>query len=290
MRQLGMSLVELMVAIALSTFLALIATTYYVAVVDASRTLTENARSREQLDTVASFLVQEVRRAGYRGSPSSLASYLASTGNSDGTPSEGTFPAVDISTAGCILGSVAKTHSCAGSDHLSFAQCDNGSGGLASGTSVDLHYRFGVRLTSGVVEAVSVVHPSQYDAVGASAPSDSACGATGGTSAWQALSDIDDIYIDTLTFTKHAETIYDGDTGCELGVGSDCLSNTYADCGDSISCRIERIYKIELCGYQGSSDSQCVPSFSGSQPEGQISLRMFASPRNDVLISKDYSS
>ncbi len=123
----------------------------------------------------------------------------------------------------------ARDYTCASGDESNFTECAAGAGAATS-----LHYRSGLRLSSGVIEAVSVIHPNQY--IG-SAPVDSSCTATGGTSAWAPLSETAELYFDRFTITEQASTIYDGDTACVLGtVGTDYESNVYADCGDSISC------------------------------------------------------
>lgn len=287
MRELGLSLVELMVAIAIGSFIALAGTTYFATSFGAGLSLQQSVRAQEQFSGLVGAVRTELRRAGYRGDPSQLATYLETTEGSSGIPGdEGTFPAVDIGTAGCALVSYAREHSCSTGDNANFSVCRDTDGSLLSGTNTVLHYRVGFRLQTGVVEAVSVIHPSQYDVAGAAAPEASDCSATGGTSAWQPITQVSDFYIDRLVFSKPGETYYDSDAGCEFSVGG-CETNTNA-CGDSVSCRIERLYKVEICGYPDATDNQCVPAADGSQPDGQLYLEFFVSPRNNVLISRDY--
>ena len=282
MRQLGLSLVELMVAIAIASFIALAATSYYAAMFSASNAVRNTASAQAHFNAVANTLVAEIRRSGYRGSPTEVAAYVATTGNSSGTPALGNYPAVETAT-GCALVAYARDYTCASGDDSNFTEC---AGGV--GTATSLHYRSGLRLSSGVIEAVSVVHPNQY--IG-SAPVESSCTATGGTSAWAPLSETTELYFDRFTITEQASTIYDGDTACVLGTaGTDCESNVYADCGDSISCRIKRVYKVEVCAYPTNTDDLCDPNYGGSVPSGQLYNEFFVTPRNDVLISKDYSS
>ena len=282
MRQLGLSLVELMVAIAIASFIALAATSYYAAMFSASNAVRNTASAQADFNAVTNTLVAEIRRSGYRGSPTEVAAYVATTGNSSGAPTLGSYPAVEIAT-GCALVAYARDYTCASGDDTNFTECAAG-----VGTATSLHYRSGLRLTSGVIEAVSVIHPNQY--IG-SAPVDSSCTATGGTSAWAPLSETTELYFDRFTITEQASTIYDGDTACVLGtVGTDCAANVYADCGDSISCRIKRVYKLEVCAYPTNTDALCDPNCGGSVPSGQLYNEFFVTPRNDVLISKDYSS
>lgn len=287
MRELGLSLVELMVAIAIGSFIALAGTTYFATSFGAGLSLQQSVRTQEQFSGLVGAVRTELRRAGYRGNPSQLATYLETTEGASGIPGdEGTFPAVDISTAGCALVSYAREHSCSTGDNANFSVCRDTDGSLLSGTSTVLHYRVGLRLQSGVVEAVSVIHPSQYDVVGAAATETSGCSASGAASAWQPITEASDLFIDRFVFSKPGETYYDSDAGCEFSVGG-CETSTSA-CGDSVSCRIERLYKVEICGYPGATDNQCVPAADGSQPDGQLYLELFVSPRNSVLISRDY--
>jgi prepilin-type N-terminal cleavage/methylation domain-containing protein len=292
MRQLGLSLVELMVAIAIASFIALAATSYYAAMFSASNAVRNTASAQAHFNAVANTLVAEIRRSGYRGSPTEVAAYVATTGNSSGTPALGNYPAVETAT-GCALVAYARDYTCASGDDSNFTECAAG-----AGTATSLHYRSGLRLSAGVIEAVSVIHPNQY--IG-SAPVDSSCTATGGTSAWAPLSVNSELYFDDFTISECSTTIYDGDTACVVAttaapgcstpaVTNSCGSNVYADCGDSISCRIKRVYKVEVCAYPTATDGLCDPNYGGSVPNGQLYNEFFVTPRNDVLISKDYSS
>ena len=180
MRQLGLSLIELMVAIAIASFIALAATSYYAAMFSASNAVRNTASAQAHFNAVANTLVAEIRRSGYRGSPTAVAAYVATTGNSSGTPALGSYPAVETATD-CALVAYARDYTCASGDESNFTECAAGAGAATS-----LHYRSGLRLSSGVIEAVSVIHPNQY--IG-SASVDSSCTATGGTSAWAPLSE-----------------------------------------------------------------------------------------------------
>lgn len=282
MRELGLSLVELLVAIAIGAFIALAGTTYFATTFGAGISIQEATRAQAQFTALTNAVRIELRRAGYRGNPSQLANYLVTTEGSSGVAGdEGTFPAVDISTSGCALMSYAREHSCSGSDNANFAVCRDTDGSLLSGTDTVLHYRTGLRLQSGVVEAVSVIHPSQYDVVGATAPVSSDCAAAGGSSAWQSITTAPDLYVDRFVFTMPGETYFDADAGCEFSVGG--CETSASTCGGTVSCRIERLYKVEVCAYPGDTDNQCA-----SSPEGKLYAEIFVSPRNNVLISRDY--
>ena len=161
MRQLGLSLVELMVALAIGAFIALAGTTYFATAFRASLSVQDTTRAQEQFTAVIGCGHRDEAR-GYRGNPSQLSTYLSSTEGSGGAGDEGDFPAIDISTASCGLFSYARAHTCGGTDQNKFAVCRDTDGTLLSGTETVLHYRTGLRLQSGVVEAVSVIHPDQY--------------------------------------------------------------------------------------------------------------------------------
>lgn len=282
MRQLGYSLVELMVAIAIASFIALAATIYFSSVFSASNIIRTSSAAQAHFNAVASTAVAEMRRSGYRGYPGRLPTYLQTTGSVSGVPNEGDYPGVEVGTD-CALVTYVRDHTCRAGDDSNFAECVGG-----AGTAAGLYYRVGLRLTAGVIEAVSVIHPEQY--LG-SAPVDSSCSASGATSAWEPLTAYSDLYFDRFSVSQEAQTIYDGDSGCALGtVGSECESNVYADCGDSISCRITRIYRIELCAYPEATDDLCDPTYGADTPAGQLYNELFVTPRNDVLISMDYAS
>ena len=282
MRQLGLSLVELMVAVALASFIALAATLYYTSLFSASSVIRESTAAQGHFNAVASTLIAEIRRSGYRGYPGRLPTYLETTGSNGGVPDEGDYPAIEIGSD-CVLTTYVRDHTCRAGDELDFAECVGG-----ENTAAGLYYRVGFRLTGGAIEAVSVIHPNQY--LG-SAPSDSECTASGASSAWELLTTNADIYFDRFSVTQEAQTIYEGDTGCVLGTaGTDCESHVFADCGDTISCRIKRVYKVELCAYDGDTDDLCDESFGADAPERQYYNELFVTPRNDVLIAKDYDT
>lgn len=282
MRQLGLSLVELMVAIAVASFIALAATLYYASLYSASSVIRESTAAQRHFNAVASTLIAEIRRSGYRGYPGRLPTYLETTGSNGGVPDEGDYPAIEIGSD-CVLTTYVRDHKCRAGDESDFAECVGG-----EGTAAGLYHRVGLRLTPGEIEAVSVIHPNQYLS---GAPSDSECTASGASSAWERLTTNTELYFDRFSITQEAQTIYEGDTGCVLGtVGTDCESNVFADCGDTISCRIKRIYKIELCAYVGATDDLCDPAYGSNVPKRQYYNALFVTPRNDVLISKDYDT
>lgn len=303
--QRGLSLVELMVAIAIASFIALAGTTLYVTTVGAGKELYDEASQTEQVFAITSALSGDVRRAGYRGDPTALSAYLVSTrGTGGAVGDEGDYPAVEFSTTGpptaagnssdCVLVQYRRKHTCASGDEAITA-CDIDTDGTVDtvGAEVSVHHRFGYRLTSGVMEGVAVIHPSEYD----STPStNSACNATGSTSGWSPLTAAGSLYVDEFEVELLAQTIIDADNNCPLGVngaspcdGHAAYSNPLGlNCGNTVSCRVQRLYKIKLCAYPGSTDGQCVASAGGSQPENQIYVEVLASPRNDMLIAKAY--
>ena len=216
----GLSLVELMVAIAIASFIALAGTTLYVTTVGAGKELYDEASQTEQVFAITSALSGDIRRAGYRGNPTALSTYLVTTRGSTGVAGdEGDYPAVEFSTTGsptaagntsdCVLVQYLRKHTCASGDEAITA-CDTNTDGTVDtvGAVVSVHHRFGYRLVSGVMEGVAVIHPSEYD----SAPStDSACNATGASSGWSALTVANSLYVDEFEVEVLGQTNNDAD-------------------------------------------------------------------------------
>lgn len=284
----GLTLVELIIAISIGAFIALAGTTLYGTTIATGAQVSKSAAASERINAILWTLNRDLKRAGYRGTPTDLSLYLQSTTGSAGvTGDEGAFPAVDVSTAGCILYTYATDYSCLAGDANRFTLCDDGSGNTAVGNVIPLYHRYGFRLSSGVMEAVATIHPTQFISP---PPLDSSCTASGVNSAWSSVTRLSELYVDVFTAALHAERYLDADTGCILGTsGTDCETDTAADCGDTISCRIERLYKVTLCAYPDrTTDGLCVPAADGTQPDGQIFGEMFAAPRNDVIIARVY--
>ena len=303
--QRGLSLVELMVAIAIASFIALAGITLYVTTVGAGKDLYDQASQTEQIFAITSALSADIRRAGYRGDPTALGTYLVSTRGSGGAVGdEGDYPAVEFSTTGpptaasnssdCVLVQYRRKHTCASGDEAITA-CDTDTDGTVDsvGAQVLVYHRFGYRLTSGVMEAAAVIHPTEYD----STPSaNSACNATGTTSAWSALTISSALYVDEFEIELLDQTVIDAYNNCPLGTNGAAPCDSHGsysnplglDCGNTVSCRVRRLYKIKICAYPGSTDGQCVPAAGGSQPENQIYVEALASPRNDTLIARAY--
>ena len=289
-RQCGLGLSELMIAIAIGSFIALAGTTFYVTSVGASKEIYDSAVRTEQVFAPIDSLVQDLRRSGYRGLPTALTNYLVTTRGSGGAIAgdEGDFPAVEFGTSGapstvgasadCVLVAYVRDYTCVAGDDSNFTAC------TTAGDVVPLHHRFGYRLQSNALEATVVVHPDEFLS---SAPTDSACDASGSDSAWIAITQVEDVFIDSFSVELIDEDIADGDNGCVLGISAaspcDGYGSTEAkDCGTTaLSCRIDRLYKITLCAYPGNTDNQC-----GSDPDGKLSVELFAKPRNSVLIQK----
>jgi prepilin-type N-terminal cleavage/methylation domain-containing protein len=293
-RYAGFSLTELMVTIAIGSFIALAGTTFYVTTVGSGKDIFDAAKRTEQLYAPITSLSDDLRRAGFRGLPSALTAYLVTTQGSGASTmgDEGDFPAIEFATTGvpsavgatteCVLVSYVRDHNCVSGDDSNFPACAS----VTVGDAVPLHHRFGYRLQSHVLEATVVVHPGEY-APGASAPSNSECNASGASSAWVSVTKLSDIFIDTFNVQLAEQASADGDNGCGLGAVGTSPCDTYgstslADCGTtSLSCRIDRLYKITLCAYSENVDGLCA-----SNPENKIYTEIFAKPRNAVLIQK----
>ncbi len=284
--QRGLSLVELMVALAVGVFITLAASSFLVTNQDLSFSAQKTARAQEQFASVVAAVSGELRRAGYRGRPEEVGAYLQAGASPMSTANEGRFPAVDISTPSCVLLAYAERYECASGDNTRYSICADEDGSLVT-TDVALHRRVGFRLTEGVVEGVSVVHPDAYDVGAATASETSDCAASDNSSAWQGITSIDQLYFDRFIVSLEDETYFDADSGCEFE-STDCETDT-TTCGDSISCRINRLYKLELCAYPQPADNLCVPQAGGSQSSGQLFSEIFITPRNSTLIARSYS-
>ena len=165
-------MIELMVTVAIISILAAIALPSF------SSTI-ERQRLRLVIETVVSDFRQARSTAeaqGARGSSTiefsvnggdatiwsyTVSNAMSGTLVSEGAPGdEGTFPAVDISTAGCALVSYALEHSCSTGDNANFSVCRDTDGSLLSGTSTWVIVY--LQTTKRVVEAYLLAHPSQY--------------------------------------------------------------------------------------------------------------------------------
>jgi len=288
----GFSLTELMVTIAIGSFIALAGTTFYVTTVGSGKDIFDSAKRTEQLYAPITSLSDDLRRAGFRGLPSALTAYLVTTQGSGAstTGDAGDFPAIEFGTTGvpsavgatteCVLVSYVRDHNCVSGDDSNFTACAS----VAVGVAVPLHHRFGSRLQSHVLEATVVVHPNEYSA---STPSNSACDASGASSAWVPITNLSDVFVDTFTVELVDQDSADGDNGCVLGTVGASPCDTYggtslADCGTtSLSCRIDRLYKITLCAYPENTDGLCA-----GNPENKIYTEIFSKPRNAVLIQR----
>ena len=281
----GFSLTELMVAIAIGSFIALAGTTFYVTTVSSGKDVYDSAARTEQVYSPAASLLDDIRRAGYRGTPTELDVYLATTQGSGTTAGdEGDYPAIEFGTSGtptmtgatttdCVLISYVQQHTCVAGDGVS--------GCSSSGTVVQVHHRFGYRLKNNVLEATVGVHPGEYTG---SAPA-SGCDVAAATAPWVPVTKLNDVFVDTFEVALINENIADGDNDCVLGVAGTAPCDTYGDtglgaCGSTaLSCRIDRLYKVTLCAYPGSTDNQCA-----SNPDDKIYVELYAKPRNSVLI------
>ena len=200
----GFSLTELMITIAIGSFIALAGSTFYVTTVGSGKDIFDSAKRTEQLYAPITSLSNDIRRAGFRGLPSALTAYLVTTQGSGAstTGDEGDFPAVEFGTTGvpssvgataeCVLVSYVRDHNCVSGDASNFTACAS----VAVGVAVPLHHRFGYRLQSHVLEATVVIHPNEYSA---SAPSNSGCDASGASSAWVPVTKLSDVFVDTFT-------------------------------------------------------------------------------------------
>ena len=66
-----------MVAIAIASFIVLAATSYYAAMFSAGNSVRNTASAQAHFNAVANTVVAEIRRSGYRGSPTEVAAYVA---------------------------------------------------------------------------------------------------------------------------------------------------------------------------------------------------------------------
>ena len=208
--QSGLTLVELIIAISIGAFIALAGTTLYGTTIATGAQVSKSAATSERINAILWTLNRDLKRAGYRGTPSDLSLYLQSTTGSSGvTGDEGAFPAVDVSTPGCILYTYATNYSCLAGDASRFSLCDDGSGNTSVGNIIPLHHRYGFRLASGVIEAVAIIHPTQFISP---PPLDSSCTASGVNSAWSPVTRLSELYVDVFTAALHAQRYVDADS------------------------------------------------------------------------------
>jgi prepilin-type N-terminal cleavage/methylation domain-containing protein len=276
----GFSLTELMVAIAIGSFIALAGTTFYVTTVSSGKDVYDAAARTEQVYSPVASLLDNIRRAGYRGTPTQLDVYLATTQGSGTTAGdEGDYPAIEFGTSGAPTMTGATTTDCV-QQHTCVAG-DGVSGCSSSGTVVQVHHRYGYRLKNNVLEATVGVHPGEYTG---SAP-DSGCNVAAATAPWVPVTRLADVFVDTFEVALIDENIADGDNDCTLGVTEAAPCDTYGNtslqtCGSTaLSCRIDRLYKVTLCAYPGSTSGQCA-----SNPDDKIYVELYAKPRNAVQI------
>jgi hypothetical protein len=176
-------------------------------------------------------------------------------------------------TTDCVLVSYVQQHTCVAGDGVS--------GCSSSGTVVQVHHRYGYRLKNNVLEATVGVHPGEYTG---SAP-DSGCNVAAATAPWVPVTRLADVFVDTFEVALIDENIADGDNDCTLGVTEAAPCDTYGNtslqtCGSTaLSCRIDRLYKVTLCAYPGSTSGQCA-----SDPDDKIYVELYAKPRNAVQI------
>ena len=280
----GFSLTELMVAIAIGSFIALAGTTFYVTTVSSSKEVYDAAARTEQIYSPAASLLDDIRRAGYRGTPAELSTYLSTTqGSGTAGGDEGDYPAIELYSsnsnepADCVLVSYVQQHSCVAGDSVS------GCSGVVTDPPqvVQVHHRFGYRLRNHVLEAAVGVHPGEYTGT----PPSSGCDVENATAPWVPVTRLTDVFVDTFEVELISETIADGDNDCILGVNGAAPCDTYgntdlATCGSTaLSCRIDRLYRVTLCAYPGGSADQCA-----SNPDDKIYVELYAKPRNAVLI------
>ena len=312
--QAGLTLTELMVGIAISAFLSLVAATAYVGTTRLSSESTGMAARESQFAMVSEMITSNIRRAGYRGGVSeATAHWLNTTGGTDGSK-----PAVTLSSDGsCVITSAA----------------------VESGGSYTVQ-QFGVKLTGNVIQALSGdtvacdagdwvaitdVNSQYFHILNVELVDETILnGDTGAeieVSADEALTSWQKANCGTATGSGNDSSASsedgngngNGNSGNSNSNGnngnngngnngngnSDSESSSSEEAGDgeaagasssaddgvggAVSCRIKQLYRVTLCANDESTADSCDNSEA-------YYAQWLVAPRNDVVISKAYSA
>jgi len=168
-RQLGLSLIELMVAITVGLFLMAGLATFMVSTLNSHASTMKSSRLNQEMRAAMTLMVREIRRAGYWGSPSSNAGSLSGVGA--GATYSNPFKTVNTATAGCIL----------------FTYDSNSNGTQDTGSPDE---RYGFLLNSGVIQMRTGVSATLNDCT------------TDAGNAWGNLTDSKNTNFTALTFAE----------------------------------------------------------------------------------------
>ena len=300
--QAGLTLTELMVGIAISAFLSLVAATAYVGTTRLSSESTEMAARESQFAMVSEMITSNIRRAGYRGGVSEVtAHWLDTTGGTDGSK-----PAVTLSSDGsCVITSAA----------------------VESGGSYTVK-QFGVKLAANVVQALSGdavacdtgdwvaitdVNSQYFHTLNVELVDETILNGDTGTeievsadealTPWQkancGVSQNASNGSDASSSSEDAGSADSGDGGGNGSSGGESAVDSSADgvaeegsasssdssesANAAISCRIKQLYRVTLCANDESTSGSCDTSEA-------YYAQWLVAPRNDVVISKAYSA
>lgn len=99
-KQLGMTLIEVMISVTVGLFLLLGLTVFMSASLGSNVSITKTANLNQELRAIMTLMVRDIRRSGYWGSPSYVTGAISGIGF--GSTFVNPF-ALDATTAGCIL-------------------------------------------------------------------------------------------------------------------------------------------------------------------------------------------
>ena len=268
--QAGFTLTELMVGIAISVFLSLVAATAYVGTTRLSGESSEMAARESQFAVVSEMITSNLRRAGYRGDAAqATAHWLNTNGGADGSK-----PAVTLSEDGsCVVTSAAVESGGSYAVKQFGLKLDGNVVKALSGPTVDC--------STGDWAAVTDINSQYFHTLRVEMFDETILNGDTGSeidvSADEALTSWQKANCGTIFSASSVEND-DSDSessGSDGGSGSSALANV------AVSCRIKQLYRVTLCANDESTEGSC------DSAEAYYA-QWLVGPRNDVVISKPY--
>jgi len=287
--QTGLTLTELMIGIAISAFLSLVAVTTFVGTIRLSNDATGIAGRESQFAMVSEMISSSLRRAGYRGAASNAANHWANT--TGGT--EGAMPAVEIFDGGsCFVTSSAVA------DGGDYAMRQFGI--KLDGNVVKVLSDTTVACDTGTWEPVTDTNAQYFHVLNVALADETIL--DGDTGAEITLSETPDgnawelANCGTASSAQGDSSEDEGSSGNSGNSGSDNedssssdsedSSSTASDAGGAVSCRIKQLYRVTLCASNEAEAGDCI-----SAPENEpFYAQWLVTPRNEIIIARSYRS
>ena len=212
-RQKGLSLTELMVSLAVSSFVVLAAATHYTITYRTTITAQTSALRTQQFTTTAHIIVAAMRESGYLGSLLNITNHLTTTGG-DSSPSAFAAAVHPDPSNNCVILEIGTAT------------------GLDPSVINEAYYQYGFRIDSETVQTSS----------GTTMACDS------GT--WSDLTVPDGLAFQSLKVPQEGEDAFinaDSPTLTSL-TEADCYGSSRAN-----NCLIEQLWQLELCALPPSS-------------------------------------